>query len=283
MLQLYEFVTPHEANKVHEYMADFMHKIKEAKHVDEFNIEVYLPEELKIKAKNKKGKFYKLLKSFFEKYKLLSAKNKHIVDNAFVSMNKIKELFAEKIDRVTIADLPETIRVESKQLFVYVYETILQSLGKIKDHYSSFLKIQDNMYCAFCGIEKFNHSDHWKQDYDHLLAKTIYPFAAINMKNLCPMCEKCNRVHKKKKDLIWENGLQIKAINPYLKYNKIKINFSGSKLFAQRNLNQWTIKFLPSSNEVVKWDNVFRIKERMVKDILSASGKRSDFGFWLLA
>ncbi len=279
MLQIYTFLYNHPVNKLNESLYTFFRKIESVGPNDNFDPEKYFPPELAKKA-TFNNELYSKSKAFFNVYKTLK-NEKEIVNRAFFEMNKIQELFQNTTIRITIEDLPKPIQQVTKTLFNHLYKDTLNQIGNIKDHYEEFLKSQNNNWCPFCGMEQFTHFKHQKQDYDHLLAKSIYPFAAVNMKNLTPMCIKCNRTHKKAKDLLTLKKSQCKAINPYFKKENIRLSFEGTTLPTSTNRKgDWKLKFLPETEEVIRWNEVFKMDDRIIKDRFSI-GKKTDYDVWL--
>jgi hypothetical protein len=131
-------------------------------------------------------------------------------------------------------------------------------------------------------MDQLIHYTHQKEDYDHLLAKSIYPFASVNMRNLARMGQKCNRTHKKAKDLIWDATKQIKAVNPYINSMNISLDFSGIILPSggKSNGGKWVLSITPIKDETKHWNLVFNITDRIVKDYLT-NGQQPDFDVWL--
>jgi hypothetical protein len=291
MLQVYKFV---DNLSVHELQVDievFFKKIKGVTAIDSFDPDTYCPARLSTKVKRKASKkikgvatpvnnnLYKKLEAFFNKYKILGAAQT-TVDLGFANMNKVSGLLSNKQTRYSLANLPPSIQKQAKALFIYLYENTLSSYG-IKAHYESFCNEQHNIWCPFCGMETLEDYTFIKEDYDHLLAKSIYPFAAINMRNLAPMGKKCNRTHKKDKDLIWDGINQIKAINPYGQKLDITVDFTGTILpTGKRKKGKWNLTVLPNREEVNRWQEIFRINSRITKDYFT-SGKRPDFETWI--
>jgi hypothetical protein len=240
MLQKYKYVDGLGVHQLQKDIEIFIENIKQAKPSDDFDPDTYLPRTLATKA-NKlttrtvkgikvvdKAKLYLLAKAFFDKYKGLG-RSKRMVYDAFNKMNDIPGQFNGTAKRVCLSNLPATIQEETKKLFIYLYEDTLDSYG-VKKHYKSFSDSQLNIWCPFCGMETLEDYSHIKEDYDHLLAKSIYPFASVNMKNLAPMGKKCNRTHKRDQDLIWDGTKRIKAVDPYKAHVAISVDFTGTVL-----------------------------------------------------
>lgn len=291
MLQVYKFVDSHSVHELQKDVEFFFKKIKGASATDSFDPDTYCLPNFATKVKRKVTKrvngksvqsnndLHKKLEAFFNKYRGLGI-GQTLVDGAFDGMNNIASLLNNKHARTSINNLPANIQQEAKKLFIHLYENTLAAYG-IKEHYKSFCKKQHNIWCPFCGMETLEDFTFIKEDYDHLLAKSIYPFAAVNMKNLAPMGKKCNRTHKKNQDLIWDGVKQIKAVNPYAAKLDIEVDFSGTILPSSKNKKgSWKLDVMPKKEEVIRWQEVFQINKRIEKDYFTR-GKRPDFETWM--
>ncbi|RZK10825.1 MAG: hypothetical protein EOO43_19885, partial [Flavobacterium sp.] len=277
MLQKYKFIDNLGVHDLQADIEDFFRNIKTVNATDPFNPDTYFPVRLATRVKRKVTKkvkgvntlvnndLYKKFETFFNKYKNLGAA-KATVDTVFVNMNKINRLLNNEQPRCCLSDLPISIQTEAKSLFIHLYENTLSSYG-IKKHYESFCNQQQNRWCPFCGMETLEDYTFIKEDYDHLLAKSIYPLAAVNMRNLAPMGKKCNRTHKKDQDLIWDGTNQVKSMNPYIYKLDIEVDFTGTTLpNSKKKKGTWKLNVLPNRPDVRRWQEVFRINERMTKD-----------------
>jgi hypothetical protein len=291
MLQKYTFVDKLNVHELQVDIEEFFKKIKGVTTADSFDPDQYCSARFATIVKRKVIKkrkgvntpvnndLHKKLNAFFNKYKTLGPA-KAIVDDCFEGMNKINALLNNTQIRYCLSDLPKSIQNETKSLFLHLYKNTLSTYG-IKKHYESFCNEQQNRWCPFCGMEMLEDFSFIKEDYDHLLAKSIYPLAAVNMKNLAPMGKKCNRTHKKDQDLIWDGKTQTRAINPYSSKLDIEIDFTGTILpNGKSKKGTWKLKALPNKIEVDRWQEIFRINARITKDYFTG-GKRPDIETWI--
>lgn len=207
------------------------------------------------------------------------------VFETFVNQNKIKNLLSCECDCLKISDLHQSVRSSILDLAKFFFE-LLTTL-KIRDsHYSiiyNSLKIKN---CPFCGYESFDAPSAPREDYDHYLAVSIYPFAAANLYNLVPMGGKCNKTYKKSVDILYDDtGNRRRAFNPY-DHQPINISLRDSNPFSEENnlVPLWKIDFYPNSTECETWDCVFKIRERYVRDILNQSYNNwlGNFANWFI-
>lgn len=204
-----------------------------------------------------------------EELKNLNIQQRHLVLQAIDSQNKIVELLNGTEPIALIKDIHPELHEEAKDLFVFCF-------GKLTDfevrhrQYEIIFKTLPNKICPFCGIDRVMNPEDTAQDQDHYLAKSIYPFAAVNMRNLVPMCIYCNRNYKHDADvLLGGDGQRRKAFDPY---NCIppEISLNNSVLIASASPIRfdWNIEFLTSQDEAKTWDDVFSISKRYKRDIL---------------
>jgi hypothetical protein len=85
-------------------------------------------------------------------------------------------------------------------------------LGTLADHFREFRKANRTAVCPFCGIARIEGIfSSIQEDYDHYLPKGTYAFNAVSMKNLAPICDKCNKKYKLQHDPLHRQGVRRKA------------------------------------------------------------------------
>jgi 5-methylcytosine-specific restriction endonuclease McrA len=158
---------------------------------------------------------------------------------------------------------------------------VMDRLGTLADHYSKFKDINLKI-CPFCGLARLEgrYSD-VQDDYDHYLPKDKYAFNAISMKNLAPICDKCNKKFKLRQDpLHKEDGSRRKAFyvfatqDPKIELRITVISVNGlpvnpSKLRPENILVD--ISAPGQEEELEGWKEVFRIEDRY-KDLCCEDG-----------
>jgi hypothetical protein len=208
---------------------------------------------------------------------------------AFNEQNKIDLLLSCQCDCDSINDLlqkniRDTVEKPLTHLFEYAFG-LLTDLEIRDQHYHTIYKSIPSRVCPFCGYEKFSAPKSKREALDHYLLKDSYPFAGINLRNLVPMGHKCNSQYKLTENILYKNinnGLRRKAFDPYNHNLTIKLSLNKSQPFAgitgimREPLPKWEIEFIPMSDEVDTWDDVFCIKERYIRDVLDA-----EFKSWL--
>jgi hypothetical protein len=250
-------------------------------------IPVAYHERLESRLKHKTGLGYKL-NEYQQALKKLSQIEQDLVLQTFKDQNKIDLLLSCQCNCNSINDLPQNIQniisKSLKDLFEYAFN--LLTVLEIRDqHYQVIYKSIPSRVCPFCGYEKFGAVLSKREALDHYLLKDLYPFAAINLRNLVPMGHKCNSQYKHIANILYKdvsNRTRRKAFDPYNHNVTISLCLNNSEPFAgtagifSEPLPKWEVEFIPMSDEIETWDDVFNIKDRYVKDYLDA-----EFKSWL--
>ncbi len=151
---------------------------------------------------------------------------------ALNEQNEIALLLSCQINCETISDLPQRIHEPVDELFEYAF-TLLTEL-KIRDkHYEEIYNYKEIPHvCPFCGCQPFDAPTSHREELDHYLAKSKYPFAYSNLRNLVPMCNKCNAKYKHAQDILTKkDGTRRKSFDPY-NCTGIKLSLQNSQPFA---------------------------------------------------
>jgi hypothetical protein len=205
-----------------------------------------------------------------------------LVHRTLSDQNQIEQLLDGRLDCMTIDELPEGIRQPTRTLFEAAFDLLV--VLKIRDqHYERIDAAIPDKICPFCGVTGFDAPGGKREDYDHYLPESEYPFAGINLWNLVPMCKKCNGLYKLATDPIWDGDRRRRAVNPY-NTQGFELDLTGSVPFAgsKPNLPQWRIEFVPATEEAETWDQIFSLRERLGRDVFDRSYTTwiKDFASW---
>ena len=226
-----------------------------------------IPERYRDQLKSRDG-LKKRLQEYQNAVKNLSSEEIDEIIITLHSQNKIRHLLSCKSNCKTVNDLPDTVQEPIKKLFRYAFD-LLSDLGIRNFQYRIIYQALEARICPFCGCEDYSSPLGPKEDLDHYMAFSLYPFAAVNLNNLVPMGGKCNSKYKLANDLLSEGGIRRRVFNPY-HHKPIRLSLDRSTPFAgeKRRNPLWQVDFEPNSEEVATWDTVFRIRERYQNDYL---------------
>lgn len=197
--------------------------------------------------------------------------------------NRIGELCTCAEDCDALEQLPPISHESIRNLFDYAF-ALLTETGVRDRHYSSIYSATPYHVCPFCGSEYFDAPGAPREDVDHYLPKSRYPFAAANLRNLVPMGMRCNERYKLDVDILRSaDGARRRVFDPYANPS-VEIRMNGSIPFegAEGQAPRWVIQFEPETPECTTWDEVFHVRERIQRDVLDPSFIRwlREFAVW---
>jgi hypothetical protein len=141
---------------------------------------------------------------------------------------------------------------------------VLEDAG-IRERTYAIYDEQGYLACPFCGYEAFDSSRLRHMDWDHYLARTLYPFAGADLRNFSPMGEGCNSRYKRSKDVLRSNGGGRRAcFNPYMS-PPASMSLAQTQLFASGQGDEmplWQIQLVGDVDRCASWDSIFEITER---------------------
>ncbi|MBR9855550.1 MAG: hypothetical protein GYB37_13405 [Algicola sp.] len=218
------------------------------------------------------------LEAIFNAYTGLNPAQKQIVRDAYSSNIDIENICNTSVSPVKYAQLPASISTPIKSLYdqlwgdskVLGYVHVVASCGTVKSHFNDFRIVNKNSVCPFCGLEGLEcEHDDGRDDYDHYLHKSKYPFISVHFMNLVPMCHKCNSKSKGQKDAPFNGAGNRRPIyfpfegNPHGHCITLSINSTITDL---GKLASWTldINCQPAANVPKKdaWVDIFNIEKR---------------------
>ncbi|MDD3319881.1 MAG: hypothetical protein PHS59_00340 [Paludibacter sp.] len=278
MLYTYQYIHKHKIHELNKHLLIFFRRIKNVKSSSKFVLETYFHKDFitVIEGTQLEVQF----RTFFNTYKKLSANNKNLFYNVIIDSQSIQYLFEDiSIDcnRFSNTELEKIIGHSSmlKNLMSTLYKSMSAKNGhwKIYDHYSNIYNGRKSpKVCPFCGVELLHSS--FREDYDHLAPKGVYPLFSINMRNLAPMCTFCNEKCKGEKDVFYEDRNKTKRRRfayPYNMMVEIALDYSESILPEtdyKYPEGYWKIKFNPDIDYVKTWLDIFQIENRYVTDYI---------------
>lgn len=212
--------------------------------------------------------------NFFNAFKISSSQNRVALIEKFYSSQDIKDILENVTfngNNIKKLVIPKRLRSKVSELFGHMYPRTLNSIGNLTDHYTQMYNLLASKVCPFCGVEQLQLPHYARQDYDHMLNQGNYPFAIVNMNNLAPMGDQCNRTYKRGKDVLYNGINRRQYAFPYSTFFNIEVLLDGS-LLPDRNANfngAWVVNFAPNNDYVSTWADVFEIRYRYGELILS--------------
>lgn len=142
----------------------------------------------------------------------LAAPDRHSFCQKIIEANQIERIcrgeYRPEAFNGTLTAIDRTL----KDLFFDLYNQVLD--GKpfrenahtsLREHFNQFCDANEDItLCPICGIGELKKAqDEVRDQYDHYLPESLYPFSSINFRNLVPCCLQCNSLGAKGyKDII---------------------------------------------------------------------------------
>ena len=282
MIRTYKYIiTDH--HKLHEFVLEFFNNIEFR--TEEYNTALYNVEFYNNIVSHHPRILASKFEAIYEVVKNWDQADRSNLCKRIRESNQIEDICAGRIIPTSLEDLHIDIRTNIDDLFNALYEKVLKKspyfktiYGTLIDHFRELKQAPNNFVkCPACGIRDVETIyDDDRDQYDHYLAKSIYPFSSVNFKNLIPICQKCNSLDVKSNiDIITEtNGF---VFYPFAENHKgILISIS----INEDNIDIDKIKYgFTYSNpegkqdEIESWKYIFKIEKRHNNFVRGRIGK----------
>ncbi|WBH15280.1 hypothetical protein [Sphingomonas radiodurans] len=229
--------------------------------------------------------FSSKLACLLQSYSEVAVAERPGVQAAILRQTALPNVFNDNVPCPAINSLPQPVRAPARALGKYLFgqlSSIKEGDHVLRDNQYRVIRAAEIKICPFCGLNYFRAVDAPRHALDHLLAISIYPFAAADLRNLPPTCDECNSIYKHAIDiLIGDGGLRRRCCDPY-SGPTYRISLEGSEFFNGNEvqgytLPRWNIDFVGEQpDRADTWNAVYQIKTRYTRDVLDA-----DFLSWI--
>lgn len=214
--------------------------------------------------------FEEEIERIYNIFRTLSPEENQKIKKAWKINNNIQKLCDKTILPIYLKDLPPVIKKDIKPLFEWCYEYLINqkevSGDKLK-YYNKLISLNKFKTCPCCGLIPIESTENnYREDYDHFIPKSIFPFASVNFKNLVPACNKCNSKRKSSKNPIINTK---KAFYPFTDSSydhDISINFKINNMKKLDSLERKDLEIIfvlkNKNSELQTWNWLFDIEER---------------------
>lgn len=261
MIRSYKFVkTDHQ--KLHEWVMAFFKKLQAFD--GEFSEDLFEKEFLPV-VKGHPKVLKKAFEEIFDYVKALGKSEKEDFLNEIIEANEIENICTGHYKPKCFDPEPEGIELTLKELFSKLYRDVLDGAHfrlaikkNLRDHFNEFSDLNEDItLCPMCGIGELKKSaDKTRDQYDHYLPKTKYPFSSVNFYNLVPCCMECN-------------SLQVKG-------DKDIVSISNGRLFFPYEENYEGLMFIPRIiNNDVRVENI-----HWEFEFFHRSGRKQEIESW---
>lgn len=211
----------------------------------------------------RRGKLGDAFMAILAAYTGLGARDRALVREAQEDQLQPADLFEGRRTASRLADLPLTIRPALDEFSRRVFDA-LDDLGLRGRSYAVHDE-EGRLACAFCGYEAADNSLIRNMDWDHYLARSLYPLAGANLRNFAPMGDGCNSSFKAATDVLrTDAGLRRRCFDPYAS-EPATMDLLASTLFVRgpgSTLPDWVVTLNGEPDYCQTWDSVFSVRTR---------------------
>jgi hypothetical protein len=273
MLFQYTYPENHSLGHLNDYLIHFVNSIQETHENSNFNLEDFFHADF-VSILRESPKLLLKFEAFFDTFKSLPEASKNQFSKILSEAQDFQNVF---FDTGIDCEIYKTEKIENlignntfKDLADFLFSCVKYDRWDIKGHYELIYNALEYKICPFCGVHPLHKT--FREDYDHLAPKAIYPLVSVNPKNLAPMCHDCNSKNKGAKDILYlPDGRRRAFIYPYTQHIEVTINFENS-IIPQTNVANpegiWNISLNPNNESTANWDRVFNIKRRYLIDFV---------------
>lgn len=143
----------------------------------------------------------KPLKDIYNVLRRLNQTRRSALIQQIRDSNRIKEICEGTIQPVQLDRNVTGVKKVFRDFFIVLYKQVIDGNGfkdkyhtTLRTHFNEFRqKNQETTICPTCGIGELKmKEDKTRDQYDHYLPITLYPFSSVNFENLVLSCKECN-------------------------------------------------------------------------------------------
>lgn len=213
----------------------------------------------------------------YEKCKPLTAGQRAEIREAFIINNRIEDLCDGVIAPIPLENLPSVVEDDMKPLLVRFYKELLdraEVAGNKLDYYNKLIEKNKYKTCPCCGLSPIESAkSHYREDNDHYLPVADFPFAAVNFKNLVPLCGKCNKKCKGTKNPFEPGRVSFYAFNAAQPNIEVSVTIIDSVDLDYRTLRpaDISISFVSDAPKTSTWNWLYNTNDRYNEETRSFS------------
>jgi hypothetical protein len=134
-------------------------------------------------------------------FRRLSQSTRSTICEQIRRSNNIEEICKGNYTPIKLDRHVKGFRKELRKFFINLYTQVLDGKGfrvkygtTLRHHFDDFSRANEEITkCPICGISELKKAaDDIRDQYDHFLPKSLYPFSSVNFENLVLSCIECN-------------------------------------------------------------------------------------------
>lgn len=270
MIRSYKYIdTVH--SKLHEYVMAFFIKIETD--TSGFREELFETEFLPIVNRHSKI-LRERFQTIYDHTSGMKEIDRRLLCRKIIESNQIERICCGEYIPEAFIDKSNGIDRILRDLFLDLYNQVLdgnpfreKANTTLREHFNQFCDTnEDTTLCPICGIGELKKShDDTRDQYDHYLPKSLYPYSSINFLNIVPCCKECNSFDAKgdKDTIAVSTG---KFFYPYDDKHKgisLVVNVRDDSCNIEKI--DWELIFENPDNkfnEIESWKTIYSIESR---------------------
>jgi hypothetical protein len=161
-----------------------------------------------------------------------------------------------------------------REFFLNLYEQVLDGNAfkdkfhtTLLEHFNEFRRANKNItLCPTCGIGELKMAESKTRDqYDHFLPKSLYPFSSVNFENLILCCKECNSFDVKgdKNTIVLSTGRLFYPFDSMHKQLSVSFSIATDNTIPENII--WDINYSSPDGkigEIQSWRTIYDIDRR---------------------
>jgi len=194
---------------------------------------------------------------------LLINKYKLVSDNIFDFRDSIVsyELIFDSLDAREMIS-----RRVNRRIGYEILDRVMRNKRSLAYILAECFSVQEYKWCPFCQMNHvavmITKEKKFRPAFDHYFCKSKYPFLALSLYNLIPICDRCNSIpFKGSKNFYWQEHL-----HPLFDNDEIDFNFRFSFKFielidgAEVKVDDFDISIRRKNNKTINNCNTFNLE-----------------------
>lgn len=216
----------------------------------------------------------KQLVAIYNIFRRLDQNTRSLICSQIRNSNNIELICAGGYAPVSLSNEVRGLKKLLRDFFINLYEQVLDGNAyrakyhtTLLDHFNEFRRVNKNItLCPTCGIGELKMAESRTRDqYDHFLPKSLYPFSAVNFENLVLSCKECNSFDAKGENdtITLSTG---RLFYPFdFNHSQLSVSFAIATDNPKPENIVWNISFVSpagKNDEIQSWKNIYDIDKR---------------------
>lgn len=213
--------------------------------------------------------------NIYNVFRRLDQATRTTICNQIKESNNIERICSAGYSPVLLDNNVTGLKKMLRDFFINLYNKVLDGDAfrdkfntTLKRHFDDFRTANKNItLCPTCGIGELKMAESKTRDqYDHYLPKSLYPFSSVNFENLVLCCKECNSFDVKgDKDVITLSSARHLFYPFDFNHKQLSVSFGIATDNIKPEKIIWNINYLSPEgkvDEIQSWRTIYDIDRR---------------------